>query len=142
MAESGLSSTKALSIVYVSNDDKCLWLLETNSNVMVNGRTAYHRLMVIHVLRDQTECEYMEDLGDADWYNGAGFVIPGLGIELVGNLIDIAESQRDRKPFHVRYGVEMPKVSQTYRETKEEVWRRAKGISVFGPYFNKQRSGT
>lgn len=129
-----------IKITSVSRDEKALWLMETNTTVLVNGHTQMHRIMVIRVMRDQTECEYIEDLGDSDTYRDQGFVIPGFGFESVGHLIDLAESERDMKPFHIRVGLEMPNIPNAWRETKEEVWKRARGISVFGPEFKKQRN--
>lgn len=139
-AASASSSTKPLRLVSVSNDEPCLWLMETEANVLVNGHTEYHRLMVIRVMRGGQECEYVEDLGDSAQFGAVGFVMPGLGMESVGHLIDLAESQRDRKPFHVRVGVEQRSIASAYRQIKEEVWKRANSISVFGPGFRKERN--
>ena len=151
MPASAMPSTKRVVPVALSftMDERAIGIREHVQRVSVptkNGRTKRsthtedHRLLNILLIRNGTVYEYTEDLGLASQYPGDGFIIQAAE-EPIGPLLDMAERQRWRAPFHIRMGIGPSFTFDGYRQAVEERWRQHERVSTFGAHFTKQRDG-
>lgn len=141
---------------WVSPDEMAAMLQETVKRVMVptvvNGKphprrkhSEDHRIMTITVMREGVQYEYNEDMGPWQKYAAGqeGFAIPGMYVERVGDLMDLAAERRNARPMKDVAGIELPGLAQTaaaYYDQGDRKLRAAWHQSVFGPLENVQRN--
>ena len=128
-----------LGTAVVSLDEPCVFLSENTRRVLVDGHSEDHRILTVGVMRDGQVARFTKDLGRANAFVGEPFYIPGLCVEKVGTLLDLAEKARDMKPLRVREGHEPKNIAESYRQFVSEWQAQRKGLSVYGPTFQKQR---
>ena len=122
-------------------DEKAWGIAEFNA--MGPGGHAFHRYQQIKVTRNDHEARWVEDLGPADQYGDAGFVIPSFFEHSVGELRDMALEMRESTRGQEKRR-EMAAESTLWedfeREYEEDV-KLLRNASTFGPGGSIQRNG-
>lgn len=136
----------------VSPDEKAFALIELNMtpySFLKAGRkgkpkswSGMHRWQVIYVNRGDRLAEYHRDMGDAALYEVGSLRIPSLWEHTVAELQDIADNVRSLKRQQRSMMAELQGESTLLRDAEafvEEVYKRRRRRSVFGPAISVQR---
>ena len=141
---------------HVSRDEMAVMLQESVKRVMaplmVNGKphprrkqSEDHRIMTITVMREGIEHEYIEDLGNWQQYPVGldPLNIPGMNVERVGDLMDLAAKDRWSRQMRHIAGIELPSLAHTaatYFDQRDRRHKDSRHLSVFGPLSSVQRN--
>lgn len=122
-------------------DEKAWGIAEFNA-IEPNGH-AWHRYQRITVVRNDCEARWVEDLGPADQYHDAGFVIPSFFEMSVGELRDMALEMREstRGAEKRREMSAESTLWQDFERQYDEDSKLLRNASTFGPGGVVQRNG-